>query len=192
MDKEFKTKGAFKDFINLSLKQMKLGNYYPGTPGFDFLHSLYKRHPNYNANIEYFQLSPLQYGGEEISRVFNNKIDIFSKHSCINEKLKSDDAKMKAMLRERIIPQLSDYDKLTFCEKCNATTDLQIDHKLPFSKILKSFPFSIEIEYDEGQQQRVFKNEDIVNQFLEHHRQHATYRTLCRMCNIQAYHKEDY
>ena len=185
--KEYPTKKAFTQFVNSRLSQMAIGFHLPDTDSFVFLHELYKRHPNYNSNIEKFHIEP-QRQGEEISRYFNGVYDIFSKHACINQKCKSGHDKSIALLRDCIRPQIESFRKSSICEICKTSIGNEVDHVLPFYEIVQQFNGNIDCSFNSLLFAYDFIDPTTKNIFYDFHKEKATYRMVCHPCNIKAYH----
>ena len=187
--KTYKTQKQFSDYVNERLSEVKCGFVEEGED-FVFLHELYKRHPNYNVNIDRFHIVPLCRGGQEISRVFEGVYDTFSKHSCIKQQTKSMDAKMKVKAREAISYQVQDVQKGLgkHCVLCNSTENLQVDHyPRLFKDLLKDFG-GIGVSFNKVTNDYEYINQDQVKEWQKFHEQRAGYRLLCGNCNVKTYH----
>ena len=187
MNQEFKTKNEFKKYVSENLNMM-YGFYDETTEEFKFLKALYERHPHYNNEYTKFQIIPLLHGGVEICKVFNGTFTKFSKHSCIDGKMKSIDERTKMLFRESIQEQIQSYIKEKKCQFCESIENLQVDHIIPFSKIMKEFPHDVDMKYNTETHKYEITNE-ILEKWKEHHRNNAYYRTLCQSCNLREYHK---
>lgn len=185
MDKTFETQKDFTEYVNQRLKTM-CGDIKEGDD-YDFLHELYKRHPYYNTKIQYFHVSPLA-KGEELNRVYEGVYDKFSKHTCIKQRMRSDDYYMKAMARELVVEQIRAIRKIlgNTCELCSSTEELEVDHyPVLFSTILEDY----------GQLTKSFNLEknkyeipdSVIKSWKLYHHTHAKYRMLCSCCNKKTY-----
>ena len=170
---------SFTEYINERLCNVSLGLIEQGDE-FEFMHALYKRHPDYNPNIDAFHISPLAQG-QELNRVHNGQYDIFSKHTCIRQKRKSEEHHAKALARELIVEQIKTARKTLgdTCELCASKSNLEVDHyPVLFCKILNDFgPLDItfNIKYDVPIEQ--------ANSWKLYHQTNAKYRLLCAPCN---------
>jgi hypothetical protein len=183
MGELYASQKSFTEYINERLCSVSLGLIEQGDD-FEFMHALYKRHPCYNSNIDAFHVVQLD-KGQELNRVYNGQYDIFSKHTCIRQKLKSEEHHAKALARELIVEQIKIARKTLgdTCELCPSKSNLEIDHyPVLFCKILNDFgPLDIKfnIKYDVPIEQS--------NRWKLYHQMNAKYRLLCASCNKTEY-----
>lgn len=185
MDKTYNTQKSFMEFVNQRLKTM-CGDVKEGDD-YIFLQELYKRHPYYTDKIEYFHVSPLAQG-EELNRVYNGVYDKFSKHTCIKQRMRSDEHYMKALARELVNEQIRGIRKILGdkCELCESTERLEVDHyPVLFSKILEDYGY-LTTSFNLEKNKYEVTDKDMKSWKLYHHT-HAKYRVLCSGCNKKTY-----
>lgn len=95
-------------------------------------------------------------------------------------------------LRTSIMEQTRSYKKSCTtiqCEWCKSNTDIEVDHIYEFKNIVldfeKKYNFPIPVDYGRNEKYHIcFKETEIEVAFQTFHQEIATYRLLCRPCNI--------
>ncbi len=142
------------------------------------------------------------YGNNQLIVIFQDREDSISWKDCIklkmNRKKAADDPLNKAM-RNSISDQTTDF-KITFkyefvCEICNISGNdsnlFHTDHVIKYRHIKESFmndnTLKVPTEFNWTLGTPNFKKEDseYEEEWKKYHKNMATYRILCRTCNIK-------
>ena len=122
----------------------------------------------------------------------DGSIDCRSVPKCINGYNQKQD--VNKILRESIVPQLMEFKRNntipTECPLCKEPLkDVHIDHILEFRNLVKSYfedkhvSFEdIEIIRESGT--KTFKDKNLLDGFINYHKDHATLRYICAHCNL--------
>jgi hypothetical protein len=161
----------------------------------DFLYDFIKMHYDYDAktkNMKTLGITNAEFN--HLRLVIYNQDDTETEISylCCVDGPKTDKALYLGALRTCIQDQIYDYRNKTFpskCELCEQEAD-EVDHIYEFKNIVidfeKEYIVVIPTKYTKTKKFRTsfLENEPISNLFKEFHASKATYRPLCKSCNV--------
>lgn len=202
LDKEFKTKKAFGDYVSNWLKDHRHKTISDKSSyEYRFLLELLKRHPNAEEKMGYpidafFVTKATSKYDASATYILNSqgKLD-FSWRSCISGKGKSVDANLKSAMRVSIISQIEEFkqSKPNKCERCIVgEMELEVDHYPDFSDLVKEFlkgRRDIPKQFDDHPRlhKATFKKSDLKfeAEWWVFHKNNASLMLLCECCHKQ-------
>lgn len=199
-DKEYKTKKAFKEYIqNLIKNEIGLCDSLKSTKYWNEILKLMSRHPEFDdktKDLKDVMIRNSMYGNIELCIINNDDtLTTFSYLTAIDAKGNSPKCELSSACREAIQYQINNYryNNHLECVNCGELENIEIDHIIPFCKIRDDFLTiwknqgnKIPISFDRDLNiRRKFKEEDkqFYTNWIYYHQVNAELQCLCRPCN---------
>jgi hypothetical protein len=195
-NKSFDTKGEASFYFTLYFKNLwKNDTPLSQEDKKTLIHLLSSRqddeHPT--EKIKDFRIITSKFGKYEVQYTCdNNTWTGFSVNRCIVGKTRTKHAKQMTEMRGYIYDQIKSFRDTHpngKCLICQNTNDIEVDHISPiFSVIVERFTKlvyekHIWVDFDTP------LDMEVIEMFREYHQDNATYRYLCKDCNMREYHK---
>lgn len=163
---------------------------FSGKDSHDILIDLFTRHPNWDG----YMPPKFRFGKGEWNEDAWFYLDkggewvCYSMDKCVTGRDKTEHSKRMSILRELIAPQIMEFPKIKCHNGCDNYCQIEVDHVLSFKDLVgdfmseRSYPDIIK-----GSPNR-FEDESFSNDWINHHKENAWLRALCKECHDRKTH----